>query len=207
MANVTIIDMGMGNIRSLASALEFLGVAHTVSDSVDSLRVATHVILPGVGAFDAAMSKLDDLALIEPIRTEVLEHGKPILGICLGMQLLCSSSEEGRLSGLELVPGRFVRLQANLTLNYKVPHVGFAEVRGYDPIGLFEGLGERSYFYFTHSFALFDSPGRTFNVAYCNHSRRFVAGFQHEAMCGAQFHPEKSQSSGLRMLRNFIAHS
>lgn len=205
MAKVVVIDMGMGNIRSLVSALSFLGVDHLVSESADSLDDSTHIILPGVGAYDAAMGKLGDLSMIDPIRTHVLKRCKPILGICLGMQLMCSSSEEGQLPGLELVGGRFVRLKPNLKCEYKVPHVGFSEVRGYEPKGLFEGLGETSFFYFTHSFALAETQDAQFNSGYCEHTREFVAAFQHDVISAVQFHPEKSQSSGLRVLHNFLA--
>ncbi len=126
MVQAVVIDMGLGNIRSLVSALEYLGVQPKVDHTVDSLEQASHLILPGVGAFDAAMSRLNDLGLVDPIRDQVLEQGKPILGICLGMQLLCSGSEEGELPGLDLVAGRFDRLQPDLAAGHKVPHVGFA---------------------------------------------------------------------------------
>lgn len=204
MSNVTVIDMGMGNIRSLVSALEFLGASYQVSNSIGSLSHATHLMLPGVGAFDAAMSKLNSSDLAEAIRREVMLNGKPILGICLGMQLLCSSSAEGVLQGLDLVPGRFERLKPDAAMGNKVPHVGFSAVQGHEPKGLFTGLEQGCSFYFTHSFALMVNQDWNFNTSYCLHTQPFVAAFQTEKICAVQFHPEKSQSTGLRLIRNFL---
>ena len=205
MRKAVVIDMGIGNLRSLVSALDFLGVDNVVGDTKESLQDATHIILPGVGAFDPAMSRLHELGIIENLRASVIEDHKAILGICLGMQLLCSSSEEGEIPGLGLVSGRFQRLIPNIESGHKVPHVGFSEVTGYKQSGLFEGLTNQSYFYFTHSYALGKIDNPEINIAYCSHAHQFVAAFQHGRIAGAQFHPEKSQSSGLRLIRNFIA--
>jgi glutamine amidotransferase len=131
MITAVVIDLGMGNIRSLASALTFLGVDYVVTDQASALDKATHIILPGVGAFDAAMLKLQELLLGNAIREHVLFKKKPIIGICLGMQLLCSSSEEGQLPGLGLIDEGCTRLGANAAANRKVPHVGFSEVYDY----------------------------------------------------------------------------
>jgi imidazole glycerol-phosphate synthase subunit HisH len=205
MTKAVVVDMGMGNIQSLISALTFLGAGHKVGNTSDLLDEATHLVLPGVGAFDAAMSRLTELDLIDHIRSKVLDDHKPILGICLGMQLLGTSSEEGELTGLDLVRGRFRRLDADLSSGHKVPHVGFSEVRGYQSTGLFDGMAELSYFYFTHSYALMETEVDSINVAYCQHTVPFIAAYQQGVISAAQFHPEKSQSSGLRMLHNFLA--
>ena len=203
--NVAVIDLGCGNIRSLRSALNFLGVSHQiVTDSVDIVS-ATHLVLPGVGAFDTAMAAMNRLGLYEPVRMAALSRRLPTLGVCLGMQLLFERSEEGDLPGLGLIEGESTRLTTNAESPYKVPHVGFASVSGYNESGLFAGLGPTAQFYFTHSYAV--SFTKDANVAMCDHARPFVAAFQIENICGAQFHPEKSQSTGLHLLSNFFANS
>lgn len=200
--NVVVIDLGCGNIRSLKSALTYLGVPHATSTNADSLPAATHVILPGVGAFDAAMSAMSDLSLLEPLR-DYARQRRPLLGVCLGMQLLFEGSEEGRLPGLGVMVGRCVRLTPDPDSRRKVPHVGFSAIAGYRPQGLFNGLGAAAHFYFTHSYAV-PALAQASNVATCVHTQPFVAAFQDAHICGAQFHPEKSQSSGLRLLSNFM---
>ena len=138
-----------------------------------------------------------------PLQDFARAKSMPMLGVCLGMQLLCESSEEGCLPGLGLIPGRFVRLEPNAGKGVKVPHVGFSSVYGYAQTGLFKELGPKSHYYFTHSYALPALQGGC-NVAHCDHSTPFVAAFQKENICGAQFHPEKSQSAGLRLMSNFL---
>jgi len=201
--NVLVLDLGVSNIRSLTSALTYLGASHLVSDDPAMLGAATHVILPGVGAFDPAMAMIGERSLADPLRAYVNDSKRPLLGVCLGMQLLCAGSDEGSLPGLGLMPGRFVKLESYPGSPQKVPHVGFSPVYGYRETGLFKGLGPQSHFYFTHSYALppIEPDG---NAALCDHARPFVAGFQRENICGVQFHPEKSQSAGLRLISNFL---
>jgi imidazole glycerol-phosphate synthase subunit HisH len=201
--HVAIVDLGIGNIRSLSAALAFLAAEHTVTSSPTALASATHIILPGVGAFDAAMRRVADLDLGGPLQQCAMDAGKPILGVCLGMQLLLEGSEEGMLPGLGLARGWARRLVPSRTDRLKVPHVGFAQVYGYEAAGLFAEMGPRSDFYFTHSYALHD-VGPATNLAFCDHSRPFVAAFEMGRICGVQFHPEKSQSTGLVLLANFL---
>lgn len=200
---VIIIDLGAGNIRSLTSSLSYLGADHVVTSNVDEIENATHMILPGVGAFDTAMQAIDNLGLREPLQRYVVEKGMPLLGVCLGMQLLCDSSEEGNLPGLSLMRGRFLKMLSNHNSQKKVPHVGFAPVYNYHESGLFKGIGEKACFYFTHSYGL-PMLDKTCNVAMCDHAQPFVAAYQHENICAVQFHPEKSQSTGLRLISNFL---
>jgi glutamine amidotransferase len=201
--HVVVIDLGVGNIRSLTSALSYLGAPHSVSEDPDALVCATHAILPGVGAFDPAMKVLSERSFASALRAFATERKRPLLGVCLGMQLLFEASEEGTLPGLGLMPGRFARLTARPGSPHKVPHVGFSPMHGFTASGLFEGFGSEAYFYFTHSYAL-PAIGTGCNVGLCDHERPFVAGFQQANVCGVQFHPEKSQSAGLRLISNFL---
>ena len=202
--NVHVIDLGIGNIRSLTSALSYLGIVHVVTDNSTTLDEATHVILPGVGSFDAAMRSMERLSFIEPLREYALTQRKPLIGVCLGMQLLCEGSEEGEHDGLRLIAGRSRKLIANGESHRKVPHVGFASVYGHSAVGLFKDIATPSEFYFTHSYALNSVEGNELNATWCDHSEPFIAGFQVANICGVQFHPEKSQSTGLRLLSNFF---
>ena len=199
---VLVIDLEMGNIRSLTAALEYLGADHIVSDDPADIESATHVILPGVGAYDAAMEKIAGSSLHNAL-LDIYKKAKPLLGICLGMQLLAGGSDEGKLPGLGCIQGQFHLLDASPNSGDKVPHVGFATMYGYEETGLFKVIGENSDFYFVHSFALASLCG-DLNIAYCNHTVPFVAGFQQGNLCGVQFHPEKSQSTGLRLISNFL---
>jgi len=201
---VVVVDLGTSNIRSLVAALAYLGVTPVVSSAAADLDQASHVILPGVGAYDAAMASMETLGLAAPLRRHARDQARPLLGVCLGMQLLFDGSEEGERPGLGLIPGRLQLMQPDSHMRRKVPHVGFAALHGFRPDGLFDGLGPRTDCYFTHSYAL---PAWTAdgNAAWCDHSTPFVAAFQAGRVCGAQCHPEKSQSSGLRLLSNFFS--
>jgi glutamine amidotransferase len=201
--NVVILDLGVSNVQSLASALEFLGASYTVSSRGEDILGASHLILPGVGAFDAAMASIERQNIRGSIEHAVSVNRVPVLGVCLGMQILFESSEEGELPGLGLVKGGLKRLGHDLEQRFKVPHVGFAQTSGFDRTGLFADLDEPACFYFTHSYAVPASTA-TGNHAICRHAWNFVAAFQKDNICGAQFHPEKSQSAGLRVLSNFM---
>lgn len=193
--------MGTANLFSLASALQFLGVPFDVSTDPAAVLAATHVILPGVGAFDAAARQLADQGLVPALREHALRRRRPLLGVCVGMQLLFSGSEEGVLPGTGLITGRLHRLAPGA--GYRVPHVGFSPVHGFAPHALFEGFREGACFYFTHSYATtVEIPGA--NVARCTHAQPFVAALQAGNICGVQFHPEKSQANGLQLLANFL---
>lgn len=198
---VVVLEMGTANLFSLASALRFLGVPFEVTAEPAAVSGATHLVLPGVGAFDPAMRQLEALGLVPAIRAHALERRRPMIGVCLGMQLLFEGSEEGALPGLGLLPGRLARLQPGA--GHRVPHVGFSPVHGFAPTGLFDGFADGPSFYFTHSYALgTDVPGA--NAARCSHATPFTAAVQAGNVCGVQFHPEKSQGNGLRLLANFV---
>lgn len=196
---LTVVDHGVGNIGSLASALRFLGATFEVTNDPASLRASSAVILPGVGAFQAAAERLDALGLREPLCARVTD-GLPILGVCLGMQLLFAGSEEGPGDGLGLLTGRCERLGA--TPGAKVPHVGFDTVSYPEGTWLREELGAEADYYFTHSYAVRTTDAAA--VGRCGYDGGLVAVVEDWPVLGAQFHPEKSQTSGLKLLLAFV---
>ena len=200
-----IIDLGIGNIASLVNAFRFIGVEAAIGNSAEDIQSASHLVLPGVGAFDPAMHMIDQLNIRNVIRKEVLEREKPIIGICLGMQLLFQSSEEGTCEGLGLAAGRLERLSADGNKPIKVPHAGFSHTQIDKNANFFADLKDTESFYFTHSYAVRSDPA-TLPAAICDYGFPFVAAFQVKNIFGAQFHPEKSQSAGLRCLINFLKH-
>lgn len=202
---VTIIDYGMGNIGSVNGALQFLGAAAEITPDPECVRKASSLILPGVGSFRKAMEKLTATGLSQAISDAVLKRGRPILGICLGMQLMGSAStEDGEADGLGLVPNRVTRFTREETPELKIPHVGFNTVRFSESDGLFKGLSDGADFYFVHSYRMLED-GLSGRKALCDHGGVFLAGFQTgQRICGTQFHPEKSQTNGLILLKNYL---
>ncbi len=197
---LTVVDLGVGNLASLTSALRFLGADFELSNSPKQVQGAQTLILPGVGSFDVAVQRLDALDLRRPI-VQRIAAGVPTLGICLGMQLFFASSEEGSRIGLGVFEEPVVRLGRDPST--KVPHVGFDTVRADAGTWLWGALGETPDFYFTHSFAVSEvSIGTT--VGRCDYDSGFIAAIERWPVVGAQFHPEKSQSSGLAFLAAFI---
>lgn len=197
---IAIVDYGMGNIASIVGALNYIGVNDVVlSNDRDVLISADKLVLPGVGNFSSAMNKIRDLELSE-LLIDLAKHQKPLLGICLGMQLLAkSSTESGFSEGLGVVDGIVEQFEVN---DLKVPHVGFNQVIADSSSRLFRGISEAADFYFTHSFRLIaDSK---VNPAHCNYGEDFVAGYEFGNVAGVQFHPELSQANGLRLLKNFV---
>jgi glutamine amidotransferase len=195
-----VVDLGVGNLGSLASALDFLGADFEVSADPERVLAAPALVLPGVGAFDAAVHRLDELNLRQPI-LERIAAGVPTLGICLGMQLLFASSEEGSLPGLGAFAEPVLRL--GRTPSSKVPHVGFDTVRSDEGTWLTSALGETPDFYFTHSFAVTEVASCV-AVGRCDYDGGFIAAVEQWPVVGVQFHPEKSQSSGLLFLAAFV---
>jgi glutamine amidotransferase len=202
-----VIDVGIGNIKSVVAALDFLGVERTIASEASVLEDATHLVLPGVGSFAAGMRALEQANMVEAIRKFAFEGKGHVLGICLGMQLLAEHSEEGDCAGLGLLPANIELLDSvsSSGISVKVPHVGFSAVHGFNSIGLFDSLPEHPDFYFTHSYALKTANQEVGNFALCEHGETFIAAFQIGRLCGAQFHPEKSQTNGLRFLKNYFS--
>lgn len=199
---IGIIDYGMGNIQSVQNAFERVGGKVEIVSTGAALAACEGLVLPGVGAFSKAMENLTKRGLIEPLKRRVAD-GVPLLGICLGLQLLADSSEEfGDHRGLGLIPGR-VRL-IPIRPGFQLPHIGWNTVEYTAPTdgGLFKGVKDGGSFYFVHSYML-DCDSK-FVTAVTGHGARVTAAIQHGNVFAAQFHPEKSQSNGLRMLKNFV---
>jgi imidazole glycerol-phosphate synthase subunit HisH len=200
MNETVIIDYGMGNLRSVEKALMAVGDQAVISQDPEVVRHSDRLILPGVGAFGDAMSNLKQAGLDRAIRDAVAE-GKPLLGLCLGLELLFTESEEfGRHEGLNLIPGHVKKFEDTAL---RVPHVGWNQIESLRPDPLLENLPDGSYFYFVHSF--FVEPDRPEDaLAWTNYGGPFCSIARHENVWGAQFHPEKSQDAGKRLLRNFL---
>ena len=206
MANVVIIDYGMGNIWSVKSAINYVGSKVDISDNPEVISKASHLILPGVGSFRKAMHNIRHLGIEDAIKSAVIKRGGRILGICLGMQLLGSqSTEDGMAQGLGLVPNKVERFNNN-TKNptLKVPHVGFNTVKFSENKGLFSNLPRNSDFYFVHSYRML-SEHVTGLIGECSYIENFLAAFEVSNVMGTQFHPEKSQTNGLQIIKNFLA--
>lgn len=199
-ARITIVDYGMGNLRSVEKALERVGAEPEISSSAAAIGGADGVVLPGVGAFPHAMVRIDELGLAGAIRAAA-SSGRPLLGVCLGMQLLFNSSEEhGGAAGLGLLPGAVGRLSA---AGLKLPHIGWSPLTVERGSALSEGIDSGEPFYFVHSYA--PAPAAEHLLASATHGGSFAAVVGRHPVYGVQFHPEKSSSAGLRMLSNFAS--
>jgi len=198
---LVIVDYGMGNLKSISSALKYLSIDNVLlSNDHKTIKEADKLLLPGVGSFVNAMNKIKDLALDKILNEVVLEDKKPILGICLGMQLLCNYSEEdGGAQGLGYIDAECRKFNKE---NQKVPHVGFNQVFLNSNTKLYDGFSKENDFYFVHSYRL--QSDREINQSYCHYQEEFIASFEQSNIVGTQFHPELSQTNGLKLLKNFI---
>jgi imidazole glycerol-phosphate synthase subunit HisH len=197
-ARICILDYGMGNLRSVEKALEHVGARAVIGNDRAAVRGADGLILPGVGAFPKAMGRIRELEL-DQLLFERREAGAPILGICLGLQLLFESSTElGGAEGLGLLSGEVIRLQAD---GLKVPHIGWSPVRWERDSRLTDGIRSGTPFYFVHSFA--PQPSADELLGSAEYGARFACAAERENVFGVQFHPEKSSTAGLRLLANF----
>ncbi len=199
---VAVIDYGVSNLKSVVNALEFLGAEVFIAKKAGDLKKAERIILPGVGTFSEGMGNLKKMKLIEPLKQEVIKNKKPFLGICLGMQLLADSGCEGEtIKGLGWIKGKVKKFEIN---NLKVPHTGWDDLEIKKWSYLFRGIEEDKNFYFVHSY-YFDAEEKNVISATCEYGKKFPAALQKENIFAAQFHPEKSQQNGLKILENYLS--
>jgi glutamine amidotransferase len=197
---IAIIDYEMGNLRSVQKGFERIGHAATITSDPAVLAVADRIVLPGVGAFRDAIAALRQRELVDPIR-EAIASGKPFLGICLGLQLLFERGyEDGEHEGLGVIPGEVRRF--SVPAEYKVPHMGWNQVQFRQRPPLFEGIDDAAYFYFVHSYYVLPSDV-TWVATETDYATPFCSSVWRGNLCAVQFHPEKSQAAGLRLLKNF----
>ena len=201
---IAIVDYGMGNLRSVEKALSRTGAAVRVTSDAGQILGADGVVLPGVGAFGACMDNLASRGLVEPVRAAV-RSGRPFLGICLGLQLLFEESEEfGPVRGLGVLPGRVVRFAGRALDGLKIPQMGWNRLRIRRSVPELAGIEEGAYVYFVHSYYVVPTDA-DLTVASTDYGVTFAAAIAWNNVFACQFHPEKSQSVGLRLLANFAA--
>ncbi|MEM6753982.1 MAG: imidazole glycerol phosphate synthase subunit HisH [Cyanobacteria bacterium P01_C01_bin.38] len=203
MAVIAVIDYDMGNLHSVCKALEKAGATPKVTKDPSDLERAMAVVLPGVGAFDPAMQSLRERNLIEPIKN-VISSGKPFLGICLGMQILFESSEEGVEKGLGIIPGKVRRFRASSEI--RIPHMGWNQLEITQAMSLlWEHLPPQPWVYFVHSYYV-DPVDKKVRAATVTHgSQTVTAAVAYDNVTAVQFHPEKSSNVGLQILSNFVS--
>jgi imidazole glycerol-phosphate synthase subunit HisH len=200
---VMIVDYGAGNLNSVKRSLDILGVASTVSSDPKDIEVAEKIILPGVGHFGRAMSNLRQLNLLDPLHQAVLIKRKPILGICLGMELMAEKSEEGDARGLGWVDAEVVGFNISDKKRYKVPHMGWNRICSKKNSSLMKNVDESSEFYFVHSYYL-SIRNQSDLLSETKYEILFPSAIEKDNVFGVQFHPEKSHDVGTQLLKNFI---
>jgi imidazole glycerol-phosphate synthase subunit HisH len=199
---ITIIDYGMGNHGSVSNMLKKVGAFAKISSDPEEILKAEKLLLPGVGSFDAAMSRINDSGLSGVLNKLVLEKKIPILGICLGMQLLMEGSEEGKLDGLGWIKGSAYHFKGRIPLSLKVPHMGWNDISVTNQNLLTKGYAGEIRFYFVHSyFVKVENPANS--MMNCNYGLEFNAAVHKNNIYGVQFHPEKSHRFGMQFLKNF----
>ncbi|MCI1721968.1 MAG: imidazole glycerol phosphate synthase subunit HisH [Lachnospiraceae bacterium] len=204
---IAILDYGMGNIGSIRNMLKKIGVGEIIlTHDAEEIRSSDHLILPGVGAFDAGMARLNELGLAEVIRGYALTEHRPVLGICLGMQLLGNGSEEGSLPGLSLIPFSCRKFSFGDASELKIPHMGWDRTYFSRESKLTEGLSSPQRYYYVHSYHAV-CEDRENVLMTCSYGYDFAAAVQRENVYGVQFHPEKSHLYGMALLKNFVEKS
>lgn len=198
---IVIVDYGMGNIHSLCSALNFLGASEVfVSNQREEIVNAEKLILPGVGAFSEAMQNIKKINLDQYLNIAIIDKKIPVLGVCLGMQLMGkSSTENGYHDGLGYINGKIDSFNDQMV---KIPHVGFNQVIVNSDFRLYQHIRGNIDFYFTHSYKI--NSEENINACFCEYGENFIASYEKDNIAGVQFHPELSQKNGLKLLKNFI---
>jgi len=201
---VTIVDYGAGNIFSVQNMFKKIGVQAVTASDEAAVEKAEKLILPGVGAFDTCAKKLEESGLRQILQKKVIENKTPVLGICVGMQLMMQQSEEGLLPGLGWIKGKTVKFRPeNMSANLKIPHMGWADIELNKSSALFNDMYPEPRFYFVHSFYAVPEDNND-TLAYARHGIRFSAALERDNIRGVQFHPEKSHKYGMKLLENFV---
>ena len=197
---IAIIDYGMGNLKNVRNAFNFLGYDAEITGNYKHIEEADYLILPGVGGFKDAMATLKQKGLIGPVKDAIAE-GRRFLGICLGMQLLFETSEEfGHSEGLGILKGKVIRFDDSVIP--LIPHIGWNDIKILKPAKEFNGIANNSFFYFLHSY--YCVPEEDITAAVCDYYGKFCACVKKDNVFACQFHPEKSHTAGLALLKNFI---
>lgn len=197
---IVVVDYGMGNLGSIANMIKKVGHKCIISSDLEEIKKATKLILPGVGSFDNGMKNLNKLGIIELLNQKILIEKTPILGICLGMQLMTKSSEEGNLSGLGWVDAKTNKF---LSDTLKVPHMGWNIIKHQKRSKLFDEMESEKRFYFVHSYCVSCNDKKDI-LTNTNYTQDFVSSFEKKNILGVQFHPEKSHKFGMSLIKNFV---
>ncbi|MBS4000683.1 MAG: imidazole glycerol phosphate synthase subunit HisH [Desulfobulbaceae bacterium] len=200
---VVIVDYGMGNLNSVKRTLHKMRYASIISSDAKEITSADRIILPGVGHFSRAMQNLKELGLIDALNEAVLTKKTPILGICLGMQLMANHSEEGNVDGLGWLNAKVVRFNVSDKIQFKVPHMGWNSIQKTNNTALLKDVPDKNEFYFVHSFH-WQTDNQEHVASYTDYIYRFVSAVEKENIFGVQFHPEKSHEFGEVVLRGFL---
>ncbi len=200
---ITIVDYGMGNVGSIKNMLKKVGYSSIITSQISEIKNATKLILPGVGSFDNSVKQLSDLNLIETLTEKVLDEKIPVMGICLGMQLMTKNSEEGTLGGLGWINAKTIKFKFKQDSSLKVPHMGWNIVKIEKESKIFQGMYDHeNRFYFVHSYhVVCDNPEDVLTSTFYDYN--FTSAFEKDNIIGVQFHPEKSHKFGMQILKNF----
>lgn len=197
---IVIVDYGMGNLGSIVNMFKRIGVHAKLTSDLTEIETASKILLPGVGSFDKAMTNINNSGMKEVLDRQVLEYKKPVLGICLGMQLLTRGSEEGKLQGLSWIRAETLRFPS--LPNLRVPHMGWNTVIPVSNSKILRNLSDEARFYFVHSYRV-HVDNEEDSILKCHYGITFDAAIQNNNIYGAQFHPEKSHRFGMQLLKNF----
>ncbi len=200
---ITIVDYKTGNLGSIQNILKRIGENSVVTSDKDEIARASKLILPGVGAFDTGMRNLTELGLIDILSKKVIVEKTPVLGICLGMQLLSGGSEEGSMPGLGWIDAEIVRFRFKDSIEYKIPHIGWNFIRQHKTSRLFDNMYSDARFYFVHSY-FFRANDMEDILTSTTYEIEFTSAVERGNILGVQFHPEKSHKFGMKLLKNFV---